>query len=287
MAGGPGRARQARGRAGGAKRGDQEQASRSALGPGGEGVRVRHRRRQENPRPTSSTGTHSCSPTTSCSPPLHARRLPGCTSLGDGLDGSLVHLSHRDVTLLCLSRAPIERLSAYKRRMGWQFPCVSTYSTDFAFDFGLALTEEQAEQIPELQELTGNPPGWLQEWSGQIGAKLTDGLRENPGWIAFARRTGPSTTPTRSRRRTRSSRPTSAYCSSERRKHNPPSPAAGGRMSTRSDADRVGSRLITGAAVGRGPKVPGPRRFSPDAGRPFTSWLKHSADVGGLAGGAV
>ena len=62
---------------------------------------------------------------------------PGCTGLGDGLDGSLVHLSHRDVTLLCFSRAPIERLSGYKRRMGWQFPYVSTYNTDFAFDFGL------------------------------------------------------------------------------------------------------------------------------------------------------
>ena len=40
---------------------------------------------------------------------------PGCTSLADGLDGSLVHLNHRDVTLLCFSRAPIERLTAYKR----------------------------------------------------------------------------------------------------------------------------------------------------------------------------
>src|ERR1700716_181918 len=65
---------------------------------------------------------------------------PGCTSLGDGLDGSLVHLNHRDVTLLCFSRAPIERLADYKRRMGWEFPYVSTYGTDFAFDFGLAMT---------------------------------------------------------------------------------------------------------------------------------------------------
>src|SRR5689334_9137584 len=64
---------------------------------------------------------------------------PGCTSLADWLDGSLVHLNHRDVTLLCFSRAPIERLTAYKRRMGWQFPYVSTYGSDFAFDFGLAL----------------------------------------------------------------------------------------------------------------------------------------------------
>src|SRR6266699_1522495 len=70
---------------------------------------------------------------------------PGCTSLGDGLDGSLVHLNHRDVTLICFSRAPIERMAAYKRRMGWQFPYVSTYNTGFAFDFGLALTEEQAQ----------------------------------------------------------------------------------------------------------------------------------------------
>ena len=66
---------------------------------------------------------------------------PGCTSLADGLDGSLVHLNHRDVTLACFSRAPIERLSAYRRRMDWQFPYVSTYESDFAFDFSLALTE--------------------------------------------------------------------------------------------------------------------------------------------------
>ena len=54
---------------------------------------------------------------------------PGCTSLADGLNGSLVHLNHRDVTLICFSRAPIERLTAYKQRMGWEFPYVSTYNT--------------------------------------------------------------------------------------------------------------------------------------------------------------
>ncbi len=115
---------------------------------------------------------------------------PGCTSLADGLDGSLVHLNHCDVTLLCFSRAPIERLTAYKRRMGWEFPYVSTYGSDFAFDFGLALTEEQGQQIPEVKELIDNPPDWLQEWSGQIGAELEDGLRENPCWIAFALENG-------------------------------------------------------------------------------------------------
>src|SRR5947209_12499733 len=112
---------------------------------------------------------------------------PGCTSLGDGLDGSLVHLNHLDVTLLCFSRAPIEQLTAYKQRMGWQFPYVSTYNSDFAFDFGLALTDEQAQQIPEVKEMIDNPPDWLEEWSRQIGAELKDGLRENPSWIAFAR----------------------------------------------------------------------------------------------------
>jgi predicted dithiol-disulfide oxidoreductase (DUF899 family) len=115
---------------------------------------------------------------------------PGCTSLADGLNGSLVHLNHRDVTLLCFSRAPIDRLTAYKERMGWEFPYVSTYNSDFAFDFGLALTEERALDVPEIKELVDDPPEWLREWSGQIGAELKDGLRENPSWIAFARENG-------------------------------------------------------------------------------------------------
>jgi predicted dithiol-disulfide oxidoreductase (DUF899 family) len=115
---------------------------------------------------------------------------PGCTSLADGLDGSRVHLGHRDVTLICFSRAPIERLAAYKERMGWEFPYVSTYNSEFAFDFGLAITEEQAQQIPELKEMMDNPPEWLQDWAGQVGAELKDGMRENPSWIAFARDNG-------------------------------------------------------------------------------------------------
>ena len=112
---------------------------------------------------------------------------PGCTNLGDGLDGGRVHMNHRDVTLICLSRAPIDRLTAYKERMGWEFPYVSTYDTDFPFDFGLALTPEQAENIPQIQEMVDDPPDWLAEWSEQVGADLKDGLREAPTWIAFAR----------------------------------------------------------------------------------------------------
>jgi predicted dithiol-disulfide oxidoreductase (DUF899 family) len=112
---------------------------------------------------------------------------PGCTNLGDELDGTLIHLNHHDVTMICFSRAPIDRLVAYKERMGWQFPYVSTYNTEFPWDFGLALTEEQAQGIPEVQEMLKNPPDFLREWSEMTGAELKDGLRENPSFIAFAR----------------------------------------------------------------------------------------------------
>jgi predicted dithiol-disulfide oxidoreductase (DUF899 family) len=115
---------------------------------------------------------------------------PGCTSLGDQLDGPRVHMNHTDVTLICFSRAPIDRLIAYKQRMGWQFPYVSTYGTDFPFDFGLALTPEQAKGIPPIQEMLANPPQFLLDWSRDVGAKLEDGLREAPSWIAFARENG-------------------------------------------------------------------------------------------------
>jgi predicted dithiol-disulfide oxidoreductase (DUF899 family) len=160
---------------------------------------------------------------------------PGCTSLADGLDGALVHLNHRDVTLLCFSRAPIDRLTAYKQRMSWQFPYVSTYNTDFAFDFGLALTEEQAGQIPEIKEMIDNPPEWLRFWSKQIGAELKDGLRENPSWIEFALENGivyhtysvAAPDPFVAR--------TSIFCSIGRRSSNPVSRSVTARTNTRTE----------------------------------------------------
>jgi predicted dithiol-disulfide oxidoreductase (DUF899 family) len=123
-------------------------------------------------------------------PDYEVGACPGCSNLGDELDATRLHLAHRDVTLICFSRAPIDRLSAYKKRMGWQFPYVSTNGTDFPFDFGLALTPEQAQRIPEVNEILDNPPEWLQDWGRQVGAKLEDGLRENPSFIAFARENG-------------------------------------------------------------------------------------------------
>src|SRR2546423_12321542 len=73
-------------------------------------------------------------------PDFEVGACPGCSGLGDELDATRVHLNHRDVTLICFSRAPIERLSAYKERMRWTFPYVSTYGSDFPCDFGLAMT---------------------------------------------------------------------------------------------------------------------------------------------------
>src|SRR5438874_5677635 len=113
-------------------------------------------------------------------PDYEAGACPGCSNLGDELGATGVHLNHRDVTLICFSRAPIDRLVAYKQRMGWTFPYVSTDGTDFPFDFSLALTEQQVRQIPELQQMAQNPPGWLRFWASQVGAPLRDGLREHP-----------------------------------------------------------------------------------------------------------
>src|SRR4030088_1765432 len=123
-------------------------------------------------------------------PDYEVGACPGCSNLGDELDATRVHLRHRDVTLICFSRAPIDRLIAYKERMGWQFPYVSTYGTEFPFDFGLALTPEQAKEIPEVQAMIDAPPEWLVDWGRQVGAKLEDGLREGPSFIAFARENG-------------------------------------------------------------------------------------------------
>jgi predicted dithiol-disulfide oxidoreductase (DUF899 family) len=123
-------------------------------------------------------------------PDYEVGACPGCSNLGDELDATRVHLIHRDVTLICFSRAPIDRLIAYKERMGWQFPYVSTNGTEFPFDFGLALTPEQAHEIPEINEILDDPPEWLQDWGRQVGARLDDGLRENPSFIAFARENG-------------------------------------------------------------------------------------------------
>jgi predicted dithiol-disulfide oxidoreductase (DUF899 family) len=74
--------------------------------------------------------------------PEDAAACPGCSYTADSLAGAVVHIEHRDVTFVAVSRAPLEKLNAYKRRMGWSFPWVSSFGSDFNLDFGL-FTEDQ------------------------------------------------------------------------------------------------------------------------------------------------
>jgi predicted dithiol-disulfide oxidoreductase (DUF899 family) len=65
-----------------------------------------------------------------------------CSFLADHIDGALVHLAHRDVTLLAVSRAPLSQLEAFKRRMGWRFKWVSSYGNDFNRDYHVSFTKD-------------------------------------------------------------------------------------------------------------------------------------------------
>jgi len=85
--------------------------------------------------------------------PSYEAGCPTCSSMADGFNGLLPHLHARDVTLVCVSRAPLKRLQAYEQRMGWSFPWVSSANTDFSFDVGAAVTDEQVrEQMAHVDE---------------------------------------------------------------------------------------------------------------------------------------
>ena len=88
--------------------------------------------------------------------PSYEAGCPTCSSMVDGLDGLLSHLHARDLTLLLISRAPLARLQAYKQRMGWSLPWVSSANTDFNFDFGASAAQEPLRP-PGLDE-DGLPP---------------------------------------------------------------------------------------------------------------------------------
>jgi predicted dithiol-disulfide oxidoreductase (DUF899 family) len=116
--------------------------------------------------------------------PTYEAACPGCTGLADGFDGALVHLNNRDVTLMAISSAPIEKLAAYKRRMGWQFPYVSSFGSDFNFDFDFAATEEQMA-TGELAKMVEEADDWLRDWADNVGTDLAHGMAESPGWNVF------------------------------------------------------------------------------------------------------
>jgi predicted dithiol-disulfide oxidoreductase (DUF899 family) len=68
---------------------------------------------------------------------------PSCSFLSDHIDGSLVHLANRDVTLVVVSRAPLSQIEEFKKRMGWRFKWVSSCENDFNFDYHVSFTKEE------------------------------------------------------------------------------------------------------------------------------------------------
>jgi len=82
---------------------------------------------------------------------------PGCSFLSDHLDGALPHLEHHDVTLTAVSRAPLTEIEAYKKRMGWQFPWVSAFGTDFNYDYHVSFTEDQLAKGKVLYNFSEMP----------------------------------------------------------------------------------------------------------------------------------
>ena len=116
--------------------------------------------------------------------PTYEQACPGCTGLADHLDGALPHVNNRDVTLIAISRAPIEKLAAYKQRMGWKFPYVSSFGSDFNFDFDFAFTEEQMD-TGELAKMVAEADDWLKDWADDVGTDLAHGMAESPGWNVF------------------------------------------------------------------------------------------------------
>ena len=118
--------------------------------------------------------------------PRYEAGCPVCSSSADAVDGVLAHLHARDVTMLYVSRAPLETLQAYKRRMGWRFPWVSSAESDFNFDFGVSYTDQQLrEHMGPLLE--GDPPLVLRQLAEATGTDVAGYVSEGPGFTAFVR----------------------------------------------------------------------------------------------------
>jgi predicted dithiol-disulfide oxidoreductase (DUF899 family) len=121
--------------------------------------------------------------------PSYEAGCPTCSSMADGIDGLLPHLHARDVTFVFVSQAPLETLQAYKRRLGWSFPWVSSASTDFNFDLGFSSSEEQtSEAIAPMLE-AGMPP-IVAHNASSTGTDIVGYLTQLFGFSAFVRDDG-------------------------------------------------------------------------------------------------
>lgn len=118
---------------------------------------------------------------------------PSCSAIADGFDGSVVHLANHDVTLAAVSRAPLAKLLAYRKRMGWTFPWASSFGGDFNFDWSVGFTEEQQREGGiEYNYRRARPlapdnevGGPVAEMAAGTGVDAATYMRERPGVSAF------------------------------------------------------------------------------------------------------
>jgi predicted dithiol-disulfide oxidoreductase (DUF899 family) len=130
--------------------------------------------------------------------PDYTAGCPSCSAIADGFDGSVIHLANHDVTLAAASRAPLAKLQAFKRRMGWNFPWASSLGSDFNFDFNVSITEEQQREggTEYNYRRGGHPivaatlPEPVLQNAAQACADAAAYVRERPGMSAFVREDG-------------------------------------------------------------------------------------------------
>src|SRR5256885_4702348 len=126
--------------------------------------------------------------------PDYTAGCPACSAIADGFNGCAVHLANHDVMLWAVSRAPLTKLQAYKRRMGWSFPWASSRGSDFSFDFNVSFTEEQQREggVEYNYERGGHAmdvtpvPEPVAELAATTGTDAATYSRERPGMSAFA-----------------------------------------------------------------------------------------------------
>ena len=130
--------------------------------------------------------------------PDYQAGCPSCSALADSFNGSVAHLAQHDVTLMAVSRAPIEKLQAYKRRMGWAVPRASSGASDFNFDFNVSFTERQ-QRDGEIEynyqrgrhAMDAEPaPEPVEQFAATCGTDAKTYARDRPGVSAFVREDG-------------------------------------------------------------------------------------------------
>jgi len=118
--------------------------------------------------------------------PSYAAGCPVNSSIADAVNGVLPHLHARDMRFVFVSQAPLEKLQAYKRRMGWSFPWVSSAHTDFNFDLGFSHSEEEGRAVVR-QMMGGGIPPIAEQNARASGTDLAGYMTESPGFSAFVK----------------------------------------------------------------------------------------------------